>query len=62
MAVADHEKVAAPADNDTNVKFAEQQVTTIAEKDNSAERSAHGGPPGNPNFLVGRQGALSTAE
>ena len=34
MAVAGHGKVAAPAENDTNVKFAEKQVTAIAEKDN----------------------------
>ena len=64
MAVADHGKVAAPAENANNVKFEKKQVTTIiiTENDNSAGRGAHGSTSGNPNVLVGRQGALSTAE
>ena len=55
MAVADNAKVAAPAENATNVKFEKKQVTTIAENDNSAERSAHWSTSGNPDFLVGRR-------
>ena len=38
-----------------------KRVTTIAENDNSAERSTHGSTSGNPTFLVGRQDALATA-
>ena len=61
MAVADHGEVAVPAENGSNVKFAEKQVATIAENDNSAERNNQGGISGDPKILVGRQGALSTA-
>ena len=62
MAVADHGEVAAPDENDTNVKFAEKQVTTIAENDNSAGKNNLGDISGDPNVLVGRQNELSTAE
>ena len=61
MAVAYHEKVAAPAEHATDVKFEKTQVTTIAENDKSAERSTHGSNSGNSNCLVGRQDALPTA-
>ena len=62
MAAADHGEVAAPDEHDTNVKFAEKQVTTIAEKDNSAKQNNLGDISGGPNDLVGRQNELSTAE
>ena len=62
MAAADHEEVAAPDEHDANVKFAEKQVTTIAENDNSAKQNNLGDISGDPNDLVGRQNELSTAE
>ena len=62
MAVADNKKVAAPTENATNVVAEEKKDVTITANDNSAARSTRGSTSGNPNVLVGRQGALSTAE
>ena len=61
MAVAGHGEVAAPDENGTNVKFAEKQVTTIAENDNSAGKNNQGDISGDPKVLVGGQDPLSTA-